>query len=412
VLRKTIFWVHLTCGVGCGLVVAMMSATGVLLTYERQVLAWIDHDRYAEPAEGAARLPLRTLLAAVNEAHPELVPATVTVRNDARAPIVVAAGRTDTLLVDAYTGAVARQGGERARKFFDAVTGWHRWFNVEGEQRAAARAVTGACNLAFLFLVLSGAYLWLPRTLKWVAFRTRLLFNPYAGSSKARDFNWHHVFGIWSALPLAVIVASSVVFSYPWANELVYRSFGEQPPVRNPARGSDQRAASARGSGAAAGRERDAVREPTEAAQNAAAAATLPLETLFERAAAQAKDWQTMTLTLPQPAASTVRIAIDAGNGGQPQRRHNVTLDAHSGEVRDWTPFSSQSPGQRARTLIRFLHTGEALGVVGQTIAGLVSLTSLVMVWTGLALAYRRLVAPWLARRTSAPESSERTASR
>jgi hypothetical protein len=29
----------------------------------------------------------------------------------------------------------------------------------------------------------------------------------------------------------------------------------------------------------------------------------------------------------------------------------------------------------------------KALGVIGQTIAGLVSLTSLVMVWTGLALA-------------------------
>jgi uncharacterized iron-regulated membrane protein len=44
--------------------------------------------------------------------------------------------------------------------------------------------------------------------------------------------------------------------------------------------------------------------------------------------------------------------------------------------------------------LIRFLHTGEALGLAGQTVAGVVSLTSVVMVWTGLALAYRRLIAP------------------
>jgi uncharacterized iron-regulated membrane protein len=400
VLRKAIFWIHLTCGVGCGLVVAMMSATGVLLTYERQILAWSDRDGYADPAEGAARLPLRTLLAAVSEAHPDFVPTTITVRNDARAPVAVAAGRNNILLVDPYAATVAPQGGQRLREFFDAVTGWHRWFNVDGEHRAFARAITGACNLAFLFLVLSGVYLWLPRTLRWVAFRTRLLFNAQATSGKARDFNWHHVFGIWSALPLAVIVGSSVVFSYPWANDLVYRSVGEQPPVRGAARGAESRGPADLRGGRAVGAQRqpDAVGVSAEAERNAALAPTLPLETLFERAAAQVSEWQTMTLTLPQSATSAVRVAIDAGNGGQPQLRRNVTLDARSGEVENSAPFASQSTGQRARTLIRFLHTGEALGIVGQTIAGLVSLTSLVMVWTGLALAYRRLVAPWLVR--------------
>ncbi|HZF27790.1 MAG TPA: PepSY-associated TM helix domain-containing protein [Gammaproteobacteria bacterium] len=162
------------------------------------------------------------------------------------------------------------------------------------------RAITGASNFAFLFLVLSGIYLWLPRAFKWAAFKTRLKLNPRAESGKARDFNWHHVFGIWSALPLAVIVASAVVFSYPWANDLVYRSVGEAPPQRG-----------ARGGASATG---------------------------------------------------------------------------------------SQSTGQQARSWIRFLHTGEALGIVGQTVAGVVSLASTVMVWTGLALAYRRLIAPLLTR--------------
>lgn len=57
------------------------------------------------------------------------------------------------------------------------------------------------------------------------------------------------------------------------------------------------------------------------------------------------------------------------------------------------------TPGRQARSWARSLHTGEALGIIGQTIAGLVSLTSLVMVWTGFALAYRRLVVTPLRRR-------------
>ena len=41
-LRKTIFWLHLITGVSVAAVVVLMSFTGVILTYERQMAAWID----------------------------------------------------------------------------------------------------------------------------------------------------------------------------------------------------------------------------------------------------------------------------------------------------------------------------------------------------------------------------------
>jgi uncharacterized iron-regulated membrane protein len=59
----------------------------------------------------------------------------------------------------------------------------------------------------------------------------------------------------------------------------------------------------------------------------------------------------------------------------------------------EWEPFESQSIGRRLRTVLRFAHTGEVLGVAGQTIAGLVSFGVLVLAWTGIALALRRLSA-------------------
>jgi uncharacterized iron-regulated membrane protein len=381
-LRKTVFWMHLACGVMAGLVVLMMSVTGVLLAYERQILAWVDRAHDADPPAAAERRPLAALLDAAKLYRPDLTPTAITLRNDPRAAVTITAGRGVALHANPYTGAIVEQGGERVRAFFDAVTGWHRWFNAGGENRATARAVTGASNLAFLFLVLSGIYLWLPRVLKWAAFRTRVWFNPRAESPKARDFNWHHVFGIWSALPLAVVVATAVVFSYPWANDLVYRSVGEQPPQRG-----------VRGGGPAAGAGAPVSRG--EDWGGSASAAPLSYDELFERAGAQAGEWRTLTLNLAGGSDSALlRFNVDQGNGGQPQLRHNLTLDAQTGEVRAWAPFASQSTGQKTRSLIRFLHTGEALGLAGQTVAGVVSLTSVVMVWTGLALAYRRLIAP------------------
>lgn len=377
--RKTVFWVHLVCGVASGLVVVMMSVTGVLLTYERQMGEWAAGAPRVVAPTGAERRPLEELVAAVRAFDPAFAVSGIALRNAADAPVTVSAGRAGSLYVDPYTAEISAPRGEGFRAFLAAVRGWHRWFNVNGEHRDIARAVTGASNLAFLFLILSGLYLWLPRVAKWAAFKTRLIFNSKATTAKARDFNWHHVFGIWSAIPLAVVVATATVFSYPWANALVYRSFGEEPPAR---RG---------GGGPPAAVERS--RAP--AAKPVPPAAPLGYDALLASAAAHAgTDWRTLTLTLPAADAATVRVAVDYGDGGQPQLRGTLTLDAATGEVEDWAPFSSQTPAQQARSLIRFLHTGEALGLVGQTIAGIVSLTSVLMVWTGLALAWRRLVSP------------------
>src|SRR5215204_554526 len=44
--RKVLFWCHLTVGVIGGLVIFIMSVTGVLLTYEKQIIAWSDTHNY------------------------------------------------------------------------------------------------------------------------------------------------------------------------------------------------------------------------------------------------------------------------------------------------------------------------------------------------------------------------------
>jgi uncharacterized iron-regulated membrane protein len=378
VLRRTIFWAHLACGVTAGLVILMMSATGVLLTYERQLLEFSERRLVSEPA-GRPRMALGELLEAARRQEPSFAPSSIALSADPRAPVKLSAGRGSTRLLDPYTGAIVGDGEGGLHAFFAAVRGWHRWFNVDGEGRDVARAVTGACNLAFLFLVLSGSYLWLPPAFNRVAFRVRLWFNPKARGGKARDYNWHHVLGIWSVLPLAVIVASATVFYYEWANDAVYRAFGEQPPPQ--------------GRGAAG----------APAAWPASARVAGQLDALAAQAATAVQGWRSLSLELPG-AGGTVRVTVDRGTGGQPQHRHELVLDAATGEVLANERFPG-TPGRQARSILRFLHTGEVLGIAGQTVAGIVSATSTVMVWTGLALAWRRLVRPLLTRRRLAPDA-------
>jgi len=380
--RKILFWAHLISGVLAGLVVLMMSVTGVILTYERQLLAMEDQVYFVAPEPGQERLAMEALIETVRSDSFQAT--SIAFYNDVNSPAVLRAGRSGTRYLNPYTSELHSPHSEALDNFFSTVTGWHRWFNVRGEGRANARAITGASNLLFLFLVLSGLYLWLPAVYRWSAMRLRLWFHPNAKYGAARDFNWHHVFGFWAAIPLIVIIATATVFNYSWANGMVYRLAGEEPPQRGVA---------------TANAEQPAV-VPTGSSRRSYAE-------LFERASEQLTDWHLITMTIPEDTAATVDFSIDQGNGGQPQKRHRLTLNAYTGDVHEWAPFNSLSAGRQARSWVRFLHTGEALGLIGQTVAGIASFAGIIMVWTGLALALRRFNG-WLLRKRRAKASRQK----
>ena len=55
--RKILFWFHLCTGVVAGIVVLIMSVTGVLLMYEKQMTAWADRGyRVTPPSSGSNAL--------------------------------------------------------------------------------------------------------------------------------------------------------------------------------------------------------------------------------------------------------------------------------------------------------------------------------------------------------------------
>lgn len=371
--RKLFFWLHLTAGVLAGLVVLIMSVTGVLLMYERQILEWADRGAFeasaAPPAPGAQRLPVETLVARAMEARPGVTPSNVTLQSDPAAPAAVGLGRGRNLYLNAYSGQVLGEGSQGARKVFRVATDWHRWLAASDESRKTGKAITGASNLAFLFLVVSGVYLWLPRT--WTRRQVRNVAWFRGGlKGKARDFNWHNVIGLWMAVPLFLVVASAVTISYPWASNLLYRLAGDEPPARSGGPG---------GPGGPGGR--GGEHEETVSLDG--------LNGLWAVAERQTEDWQSLSARLPHAAGEPVTFTIASGHRGRPDLRSQLTLKP-DGEIEKWEPFASQSPGRRLRSWARWVHTGEAGGFLGQTLAGLASAGGAVLVWTGIALSLRR----------------------
>jgi uncharacterized iron-regulated membrane protein len=402
--RKTIFWLHLISGCLAGVIVLIMSVTGVLLTYERQMIDWLDRGQLAAIQPGGQLMPLEALLAA--QAAP---PTTVTLRSEAGAPVLLAYGRERMVYVDPHSGAALGKGHTGIRKFFQSMTSWHRWLGQEGSGRQTARAITGACNLAFLFLVVSGLYIWMPR--RWSAASVRAItwFNGKA-SGKARDFNWHNVIGFWSLVPLFFVVASGVVMSYPWANALVYRMTGNEVPAiaGGPGGGGPPRAEEGRGPGG--GRQREGGREARGDERRPSTPSYEGIDRAVEVAKQQDPAWRILTLRLAGPRKAPLSFTVDRAERGRPDLRITVTIDRATAEVVKVERFSEQNSGRQLRTWLRWIHTGEAGGVIGQTVAGLVSMGAVFLVYTGIALSLRRF-AGWRRRRKREIEPVGETAS-
>jgi uncharacterized iron-regulated membrane protein len=398
-LRTLIFWPHLIAGVVAGVVVLTMSVTGVLLTYERQLNAWSDSEfRSTPPSDGAARLSVEEIVMTVRRDRPDIEIGALTFDSQADAPVSITAGR-QTIYADAYTGRILGAGNQGMRSFMSEVRAWHRWLSVEGEGRPVARAITGWSNAVFLFIVCSGFYLWFPRKWTWQRVRPVVVFGSNL-RGKARDFNWHNVIGVWSAVPLFVVVLTAMPISFPWANAAVYRMVGEEPPQQG---GRGGREGGGGGAAAANAREGSAPRgggreagAALEGAQNEPPSVA-GLNALWTVAEKQVSGWRTINIRIPNSERAPVVFAIDRGDGGQPQHRSTLTLNRASGEIVSFESFADQSLGRRLRSISRFAHTGEVLGLPGQTIAGLATAGAVVLVWTGIALTVRRFRA-WIAR--------------
>ena len=374
-LREVIFWTHLLAGVVAGLVIFIMSFTGVILMYEPQIAEYSEWNQrwVTPPGSGAKRLALDDLVAKVLAGNPEGRPAAITVKSDPAASVIVNLGRENTIFVNPYTGDLL--GGLSAtHHFMHEIVDWHRWLGMEDEGRATGKAITGACNLAFFWLAVTGVYLWWPNSWKWRGLKTSLLFNRRL-TGKARDWNWHNVIGFWSSSVLVVLTLTAAVMSYPWANDLLYTLTGSEPPPRaqGPA-GPTQRGG--RGSGSAG--------EGTAAKPVASFAA------LLATAEKQVPGWTMLMMRFPPRSDGPVAVSIIEPNAPHPFARSQLTLNRATAEVVKWEPYVENSAGRKLRTWFRGLHTGEAFGLFGQTIAGLASLGGCFLVWTGLALAWRR----------------------
>src|SRR4051812_25068690 len=104
-IRKLLFWVHLSAGIATGLFIFIMAATGVVLSFERQLIEFADRDLriVSVPSDGQPRT-INDLLETARRAGVG-EPTAVVVPNQPQSAMQFAIGRGKTVYVDPYSGA-------------------------------------------------------------------------------------------------------------------------------------------------------------------------------------------------------------------------------------------------------------------------------------------------------------------
>src|SRR4051794_23642522 len=99
--------------------------------------------------------------------------------------------------------------------------------------------------------------------------------------------------------------------SYPWANNLLYRMAGSEPPAQNrpggPPRGE-------------------------MVFESGIYSRFYNINTAWTAAERLIPGWQIITLRQPPSYRSSLTFTIDTGNGGQPEKRSQFTMSRSTGE--------------------------------------------------------------------------------
>ncbi len=311
-------------------------------------------------------MPIAEVLNKVRAARPDAKISGITQLNQPNAALQIALGRDGQIFANPFNGEISGESSQGWHGFFGVVEDLHRWIAFPGGGRPVGKAITGICNIIFLFLAISGIYIWFPRRWSWQHFRAAMVFRRKV-KGKARDFNWHTVIGFWSSLVLIVLTVTATVISYQWAGNLLYTLTGNEAPQQQGGGGPPN----------AGGRPEE---KPFVVPEN--------LNAIWAKAVAQ-PNWKSISLRFPF-AKDTAALTIDEGIYWNIFGRSTLTVDANTAEIVKWESYGEQNSARQMRSWFRFTHTGETGGFVGQLIGFIACLGGAVLTYTGFALAWRR----------------------
>jgi uncharacterized iron-regulated membrane protein len=326
--KSALFTLHLWLGLASGLLFSLVCTTGFLIALHPVLEARLNPQRVQHQGEPLlAEQTVAQGIAALNStprwlripAHPE--------------EAWVVRGKDGNLALDPWNGQLLEPNAPFWQESYQTLMRLHRWLLLDSK---VGRRITGVAAIIYLFVLSSGAALWLTRCYRNLArgltFRRKVGWKRWA-------YDAHLVLGIYATLPLMLMAGTGLYWSYrePYRT-VVYRVLDGTPAPaakkKEPARGEERPKLTA-----------------------------LPYQAILQRVHRELPYPGEVRIHFPQQGDDIVEVdKIRLAGPLQMPTRDILKLDVETAEVRGTKLFSELTRAEKFTSQILNLHTGALLG--------------------------------------------------
>lgn len=369
-LRKLNAWLHLWLGLGSGLIVLIVSITGCLFVFHKEISGWIHHDILYVEAQPTPPLPLSVLQekaqAALGKDFP--IRSMITYRQPDRSwefitfkngdpDALTIFGATEyykTAYVNPYTGGVT---AVRNLKYdFFVLMKYAHWSLLLNTRYG--QPIVGWGTFIFVVLLITGLILWWPK--KWTRKAREKSFRiKWSANFKRVNYDLHNVLGFYALLIALVLALTGMVWSFKWFRQAVYvvASGSTVPPQPK------------------------VVKSDTLALPPAN---SNPLDIAYAAAVKAAPAAKRIGVSAVPPASdATIRIAAYWGRETY-YDRDDLQFDKHTGKLLLREAAKDRNAGERLIGMNYDIHVGAIAGLPGKILAFFASLICASLPVTGL----------------------------
>ncbi len=367
--RKVLFQLHWIVGITVGIVLALVGATGAVLSFEQQIVASLARDGRQVDANGRTPLAPADLLARVAASEPEKRIAALSIVREPAETVRVTFAPREQRYADPYTGTLLAPTTSGAETFFRNMRSLHRWL-MWGElgNRDVGRQIVGACTILLLFMAATGLYLRWPRGPAARRVKTWLVPD-FRLKGRAFLWNLHSIAGTW-VLPVYLLVAlTGLQWSYEWYRDGLHAVAGVERPA-----GSE---GTREGRGAGPAGERG---DPLDTAGFARA---------WETFARQTPEFKTVNINLAARPGKPIEFRYLDRQSSHERAFNTVAVD-RQGTVASAERYDDKKFGAQIVSSIFALHSGSYFGVVGVIVFLIASLAMPLFAVTGWIMYLQR----------------------
>jgi len=224
-MRKFFRQLHKWLSIPAGLIIFVVSFTGTILVFQDEIQEMAHPQRYFNNTKGQQPLALDILIPKVNEQLKNQTVKDVRIYSDTQRNYAMSlnGGDRQTAYVNPYTAEITEIFSTNSSPFY-IIMSIHRWL-LDGTRTWGKYAV-GIATLMFIFILLTGFFVWMPK--KWK--KNRFVIETQKGK-KRLFYDLHSVLGVYAFLILLVCAATGPMWSFQWYRNGVYRILGAETPM-------------------------------------------------------------------------------------------------------------------------------------------------------------------------------------